>query len=140
MVIEEIITNSRSETESFAEELAKKTHKGAVLALNGDLGAGKTCFACGFAKGMGYDGDVCSPTFAIVNEYRGGRLDIYHFDMYRVLGWEDLYTTGYFEALESRDEHLKEWREKIAPALPEQHIPATINKLGDSRRTTTHKT
>ena len=134
MVIEEIITNSRSETESFAEELAKKTHKGAVLALNGDLGAGKTCFACGFAKGMGYDGDVCSPTFAIVNEYRGGRLDIYHFDMYRVLGWEDLYTTGYFEALESGGVLLIEWSENIAAALPEEHITVTINKLGENRR------
>lgn len=134
MILEEKITHSRSETEEFAEEFAKSINGGCVLAMKGDLGAGKTCFTYGFAKGMNYDGDVCSPTFAIVNEYRGGRLDIYHFDMYRVSGWEDLYTTGYFEALESGGVLIIEWSENIEAALPEGHITVTINKLDENTR------
>lgn len=134
MVIKEIITHSRAETEQFAEQFAKEVTGGTVLAMKGDLGAGKTCFTYGFSKGMGYEGDVCSPTFAIVNEYRGGRLDVYHFDMYRVSGWEDLYTTGYFEALESDGVLVIEWSENIEAALPEQHVVVTITKLSDTDR------
>lgn len=134
MILEEKITHSRAETEEFAEEFAKSINSGCVLAMKGDLGAGKTCFTYGFAKGMNYYGDVCSPTFAIVNQYRGGRLDIYHFDMYRVSGWEDLYTTGYFEALESGGVLIIEWSENIEAALPENHITVTINKLDENTR------
>ena len=119
-------THSRAETEALGEKLAEMTVGGTVVAMKGDLGAGKTCFTSGFAKGMGYSGDVCSPTFAIVNEYRGGRLDIYHFDMYRISGWEDLYTTGYFEALESGGVLIIEWSEN--------YVTVTIERLSENDR------
>ena len=127
-------THSRAETEALGEKLAEMTVGGTVVAMKGDLGAGKTCFTSGFAKGMGYSGDVCSPTFAIVNEYRGGRLDIYHFDMYRISGWEDLYTTGYFEALESGGVLFIEWSENIEAALPESYVTVTIERLSENDR------
>ena len=121
------ITHSRAETEAVAESLAKDI-TGGVIALNGDLGAGKTCFTAGLAKGLGYLGDVNSPTFAIVNEYKGGRKDVYHFDMYRINGWEDLYTTGYFEYLESGEVLVIEWSENIENALPDNTVRVTINQ------------
>lgn len=134
MILAEKITCSRLETEKFAEEFAKTVECGCVIAMKGDLGAGKTCFTYGFAKGMDYNGDVCSPTFAIVNEYHGGRLPIYHFDMYRVSGWDDLYTTGYFEALESGGVLVVEWSENIEAALPDGHTTVTITKVDENTR------
>ena len=83
---------------------------------------------------MGYGGDVNSPTFAIVNEYVGGRLPLYHFDMYRVNDWEDLYSTGYFEYLESGGILIVEWSENIENALPDQIVTVTIETLGDNDR------
>ena len=128
------ITHSRRETEALGEKIALETVESTVFAMKGDLGAGKTCFTAGFAKGMDYNGDVCSPTFAIVNEYRGGRMDIYHFDMYRVTGWEDLYSTGYFEALESGGVLIVEWSENIESALPESHTVITIECISENER------
>ena len=128
------VTKGRTETENFAANFAKSIKPGTVIAFEGDLGAGKTCFTSGFAKGMGYEGEVNSPTFAIVNEYLGGRLDIYHFDMYRVSGWDDLYTTGYFEYLEMGGVLLIEWSENIASALPEDTVVITIEKLSEDER------
>lgn len=127
------ITHSRAETEAVAESLARDI-TGGVIALNGDLGAGKTCFTAGLAKGLGYLGDVNSPTFAIVNEYKGGRKDVYHFDMYRINGWEDLYTTGYFEYLESGEVLVIEWSENIASALPEHYTNVVIEYIGENDR------
>ena len=128
------VTHSRAETEYLAAEFAKTVKAGTVIAFEGDLGAGKTCFTSGFAKGMGYDGEVNSPTFALVNEYLGGRLDIYHFDMYRVEGWDDLYTTGYFEYLEMGGVLMVEWSENIASALPEDTVRVTIEALSENER------
>ncbi len=128
------VTRSRFETEEFAAEFAKTVKAGTVIAFEGDLGAGKTCFTSGFAKGIGYDGEVNSPTFALVNEYLGGRLDIYHFDMYRVEGWDDLYTTGYFEYLEMGGVLMVEWSENITSALPEETIKVTIETLSENER------
>ncbi len=130
----ETTTHSRAETEEFAKNLAEKINAGTVIAMRGDLGAGKTCFTSGFAKGLGYEGDVTSPTFAIVNEYIGGRLPLYHFDMYRVSGWEDLYTTGYFEYLESGGVLIIEWSENIETALPSETVTVTIKTLGENDR------
>ena len=128
------VTHSRIETENFAAEFAKTVEAGTVIAFEGDLGAGKTCFTSGFAKGMGYEGEVNSPTFALVNEYLGGRLNIYHFDMYRVSGWDDLYTTGYFDYLEMGGVLLVEWSENISSALPEDTIKITIETLSENER------
>lgn len=90
-----IHSNSRQETVGFAEKFAQKLPKGAVIAFLGDLGAGKTAFVTGLAKGLSIDCDVSSPTFAICNQYIGDENTLYHFDMYRVDGWDDLYSTGF---------------------------------------------
>ncbi len=129
-----VITHSREETEQFAKSLAESVKAGTVFAMQGDLGAGKTCFTSGFAKGLGYEGDVNSPTFAIVNEYLGGRLPLYHFDMYRISGWEDLYTTGYFEYIEGNAILIIEWSENIASALPQDAVTVTIKTIGENDR------
>lgn len=120
------ISNSPEATEKFAEDLAKTVEPGEVIALFGGLGMGKTAFCRGFAKGMGYEGEVSSPTFAIVHEYSGGRLNIYHFDMYRIESFDDLYSTGYFEYLESGGVVITEWSENIENVLPESYTKVEI--------------
>ncbi len=128
------ISNSPAETKKIAKELSATLTGGEVIAFYGDLGLGKTCFVTGLAEGLGFNGEVSSPTFAIINEYIGGRLNLYHFDMYRVSGWEDLYTTGYFEYLESGGVLAVEWSENIQSALPENTIKVTLKRLNDNLR------
>ncbi|HHW45477.1 MAG TPA: tRNA (adenosine(37)-N6)-threonylcarbamoyltransferase complex ATPase subunit type 1 TsaE [Clostridiales bacterium] len=130
----EFVTRSPDETEKFGERIAKCLTPGMVLALEGDLGAGKTCFVKGLAKGLGYTGEVSSPTFALVNEYRGGRIPLYHFDMYRVSSWDDLYSTGFFDYLEADGALAVEWSENIAAALPEDTVYVTFEKIDDTVR------
>ena len=140
MADELFCSSSVNQTEEFACKFAKSVSAGSVIAMKGDLGAGKTCFVRGFAKGMGYNGDVNSPTFAIVNVYLGGRLDIYHFDMYRVGGWDDLETTGYFDYIEAGGVLIIEWSENIEAALPENVITVTIEKNSENeRKITVHR-
>ncbi len=122
-------SHSYADTENIACELARSIDPGDMIALFGGLGMGKTAFCRGFAKGMGYDGEVSSPTFAIVHEYRGGRLDIYHFDMYRIESYDDLYSTGYFEYLEAGGAVITEWSENIEAILPENHIRVDISRV-----------
>ena len=101
-------TNSPEETEQIGEQLAKRLQPGTILAYRGDLGAGKTAFTRGLARGLGYDEPVTSPTYTIVNEYLGGRLPLFHFDMYRLgssdelwdIGWEDYLLRGGICAVE----------------------------------------
>lgn len=128
------ITNSPAETKKIAYDLAQTLNGGEVIAFYGDLGMGKTCFTTGLAEGLGFTGEVSSPTFAIINEYLGGRLNLYHFDMYRVSGWDDLYTTGYFEYMESGGVLAVEWSENIESALPEDVIKVTIKRLDETSR------
>lgn len=128
-------TNSAEETKKVAAEIANKLVGGEVIAMKGDLGAGKTCFVSGLADALGFFGEVTSPTFAIINEYLGGRLNVYHFDMYRVTSWEDLYSTGYFEYLEAGGVTAVEWSENIEAALPENYITVEILKNSDGGRT-----
>ena len=119
-------TDSAEQTKKVAEGIAEKLNGGEVIAMKGDLGAGKTCFVSGLAAALGFSGEVTSPTFAIINEYLGGRLNVYHFDMYRVTSWEDLYSTGYFEYLEAGGVVAVEWSENIEAALPEEYITVEI--------------
>lgn len=128
------ISNSPAETRKIAHELSTTLKGGEVIAFYGDLGQGKTCFTTGLAEGLGFTGEVSSPTFAIINEYIGGRLNLYHFDMYRVSGWDDLYTTGYFDYLESGGVLAVEWSENIETALPDNTIRITINRISDTSR------
>lgn len=124
-------TQSPSETERIGENLGKTIKDGTVVAMFGDLGAGKTAFTRGFARGMGIDCDVSSPTFALVNEYRGNSRTLYHFDMYRISGWDDLYSTGYFDYLDAGGCLIIEWSENIEAILPEDCIRVTITKTQD---------
>ena len=104
------------------------------MAFRGGLGMGKTCFTRGLARGLGFKGDVTSPTFALINEYIGGRLPLYHFDMYRISGWEDLYSTGFFDYIEQNGVIAAEWSENIENALPESTVTVTFVRLGDNKR------
>lgn len=124
-------TYSPNETENLAVKLAENIPYGKVIAMFGDLGAGKTAFTRGFAKGMGINCDVSSPTFALVNEYRGAGKTLYHFDMYRISGWDDLYSTGYFDYLDEGASLIIEWSENIEAVLPDDCIRITINKTDD---------
>lgn len=131
---EEFVSFSTEDTANIAAALSSSLTGGEVIALYGDLGVGKTYFVKGIAAGLGFMGEVTSPTFNIVNEYFGGRFDIYHFDMYRVTGWDDLYSTGYFEYTESGGIVITEWSENIENALPEQLIRVTITRDGEEKR------
>lgn len=117
----EFVTNSEQETEELGARLAEQLGPGAVVAFTGDLGAGKTAFTRGLAIGIGAGDVASSPTFAIVNEYRG-RLTLEHFDMYRIETWEDLYSTGFFDYLDTDRVLAIEWSENIEGALPEDAI------------------
>lgn len=131
------ITNSPEETEELGLKLAKSLKGGEVVAFRGGLGMGKTCFTRGLARGLGFKGDVTSPTFALINEYIGGRLPLYHFDMYRISGWEDLYSTGFFDYIEQGGVIVAEWSENIENALPESTVTVTFVRLDDNKREVT---
>lgn len=128
------ISHSPAETEAFAENLAKKLCGGEIIAFKGPMGMGKTCFTRGLARGLGFTGQVTSPTFALVNEYVGGRLSLYHFDMYRIEGWEDLYSCGYFDYMEAGGVIAAEWSENIEGALEGEVITVTIDKIDECTR------
>lgn len=128
------ISDSPKSTKNIASKLASTLNGGEVIAFYGDLGMGKTCFVTGLAEGLNFTGEVSSPTFAIINEYLGGKYDLYHFDMYRVNSWDDLYTTGYFDYLESGGILAIEWSENIESALPKNTIKVTIKRLDETRR------
>lgn len=122
------------ETEKIAAMLANELNGGEVIAFRGDLGMGKTCFTRGLAAGLGFSGEVTSPTFALINEYLGGRLPLYHFDMYRISAWEELYSSGFFEYIEEGGVVAAEWSENIENALPENTIYVEIEALSENER------
>lgn len=122
----ELLSNSAAETEQIGERLAKTLHGTEVIALFGGLGMGKTAFTRGLARGLGVTDGVSSPTFALVNEYHG-TVSVYHFDMYRVQSWDDLYSTGFFDYLDN-GVLVIEWSENIEGALPDDAIRVTIRR------------
>ncbi len=123
----EVISKSPNETEEYAEKLGKHLNGGEVIAFFGGLGMGKTAFTRGMAKALGVDEEVSSPTFAIVNDY-GGNPPLYHFDMYRVETWDDLYASGFFDFYEAGGILAVEWSENIENALPENTIRVQIER------------
>ena len=132
----EFITHSPEETEALGAALAQKLLPGAVIAYRGDLGAGKTAFTRGLARGLGIKDPVTSPTYTIVNEYLDGRLPLFHFDMYRLASSEDLWDIGWEDYLLRGGICAVEWSENVADAM-EEPIIVTIQKTGeDSRRIT----
>lgn len=130
----EFISESYEQTLQFASDFAKSVPSGSVIGFIGGLGMGKTAFTSGFVKGLGIDAEVSSPTFAICNEYIGENARVYHFDMYRIESWDDLYSTGYFDYLNDDSYILAEWSENIFGALPDDAIIIEIEKLGENSR------
>jgi len=130
-------TTSEIETEGLAASIAGTLGPGSVLALRGGLGAGKTAFVRGLAAGLGLSCEVSSPTFALVHEYPGKSVTLYHFDMYRVDGWQSLYSTGFFDYLDGGGILAVEWSENIQNALPENTIYITIEITGETDRVIT---
>ena len=127
------ITHSPEETESLGEALGRRLPAGTVLAYRGELGAGKTAFTRGLARGLGCTEPVTSPTYTIVNEYLGGRLPLFHFDMYRLRSSDDLWDIGWEDYLDRGGVCAVEWSENVADAL-EGAVTVTIRKLSDTAR------
>ena len=121
-------THSAAETEALGERLAARLTGGEVIAYTGDLGAGKTAFTRGLARGLGITDRVTSPTFTIVNEYEGGRLPLFHFDMYRLEDSDALFDIGWEDYLERGGVCAVEWSENVADAMPEGTVYVTIER------------
>ena len=130
-------TYSPMETIEFAKKIGAMLRGGDIIAYKGGLGAGKTTFTRGLALGMGLPDEVSSPTFALVNEYRGSGLTLYHFDMYRIMNAEALETTGFYDYISDDSVIAVEWSENIEDCLPEGIITVTIRSDGDEERTIT---
>lgn len=127
---ETIQSHSPADTEAAGRRLAQSLRPGDVVALTGGLGMGKTQFIRGLARGLGYDGPVTSPTFTLVHEY-AGRVPVYHFDMYRITGWDDLESVGFFDYLSAGGVCAVEWSENVWEALPEDAWVVRIARGGD---------
>lgn len=125
--MQKFVTNCVEETTELGKRLGEKLKGGTVVAFFGGLGMGKTAFTRGIAKALCVGEEVSSPTFAIVNDY-GGNPPLYHFDMYRVETWEDLYTSGFFDFYEAGGVLAVEWSENIENALPENTIRVEIQR------------
>ena len=124
----EFVTHSREETEALGARLADALTGGRVVAFTGDLGAGKTAFVSGMAKALGVEERVTSPTFTIVNEYEGSGLPLFHFDMYRLEGAEDLFDIGWEDYLDRGGVCAVEWSERAEEALPPETVYVTLGR------------
>lgn len=124
----EFVTNSERETEELGARLAERLEPGAVIAFTGDLGAGKTAFTRGLARGLGISDRVTSPTFTIVNEYEGGRLPLFHFDMYRLGSSDELFDIGWEDYLVRGGVCAVEWSENVSDALEEGTVSVEIRR------------
>ena len=130
----QFITKSPEETELLGQKLGAVLRGGEVIAYRGDLGAGKTAFTRGLARGLGISMRVTSPTYTIVNEYTGGRLPLFHFDMYRLSSADDLFDIGWEDYLARGAVCAVEWSEKVEDAFFGDEIVVRIDKLGDNER------
>ena len=126
-------TKSAGETEALGEKLAQVLTPGTVIAFRGDLGAGKTAFTRGLARGLGASDRVTSPTYTIVNEYLGGKMPLFHFDMYRLGSSDELFDIGWEDYLERGGICAVEWSENVEDAM-EDALSVCIEKLGDNER------
>ena len=130
----EFITNSPAETEKIGAALGQAIPAGSIIAYRGDLGAGKTAFTRGLARGLGCGESVTSPTYTIVNEYLSGRLPLFHFDMYRIKDEDDLISTGFYDYEERGGIIITEWSENIPFAIPEDAVRVNIEKISETAR------
>ena len=124
----EYLTSSPAETEQLGQRLAEHLSPGRIIALRGGLGAGKTAFTRGLARGLCIQEPVTSPTYTIVNEYLSGRMPLFHFDMYRLHSSDDLFDIGWEDYLARGGLCVVEWSERVADALP-QPITVTLEPL-----------
>lgn len=132
-----VITKSPEETILLAEKFGKSIKEPCVISLEGDLSAGKTTFAKGFAKGIGVRDVVTSPTFTILNEYENGKINLYHFDMYRLGGLDEAFALGfeeYFNKENLKGIILVEWAENVQGLLPTQYYKISFAKISDEER------
>ena len=127
----EYTTAGEEQTEALGFRLGQLIQPGAVIAYTGDLGAGKTAFTRGLARGLGIPDRVTSPTFTIVNEYEGGRLPLFHFDMYRLGSSDELFDIGWEDYLARGGVCAVEWSENVDDALDDDAIRVDIRR-GDS--------
>lgn len=121
-------TNSEKETFELGKNLGEQAKAGQIFCLNGDLGVGKTVFTQGFAKGLGIEENVNSPTFTIIQVYEEGRIPLYHFDVYRIGDPEEMYEIGYEEYFFGEGVCLIEWSKLIEELIPEEAINIVIDK------------
>ncbi len=133
-ILKTFISSGAEETLRFAETLARSFQGGETVLLSGDLGAGKTVFAAGLAKGLGVASRVTSPTFTVLNEYHSGRLPFFHFDLYRIASEAELDELGLDDALSSGGVTAVEWSENALSAFPSDAIRVRIRLLGEDRR------
>ncbi len=130
---EPYISTGVQDTEAYGTALARELCAGTVVALFGGLGMGKTAMVRGIARGLGLKAEVSSPTYSLVHDY-GGNPALIHFDMYRVSGWEDLYSTGYYDYLDTGAILVVEWSENIEAALPTEAIRLRIQAIDEHTR------
>ncbi|HME92874.1 MAG TPA: tRNA (adenosine(37)-N6)-threonylcarbamoyltransferase complex ATPase subunit type 1 TsaE [Methylomirabilota bacterium] len=128
-----LVSRSPEETQAIGERLGARLVAGSVVACTGELGAGKTCFLQGLARGLGVTGAVTSPTFVLVNHYRG-RLPVYHLDAYRTGSLTELVDLGLEEMLHGDGVTVIEWADKLLPLLPARTIHVHLSGLGDEPR------
>jgi len=133
-VPESIQSHSAAETEALGARLAERLGPGDVVALTGELGAGKTCFTQGLARGLGVAGRAVSPTFVLINEYRG-RLPVHHVDAYRTESLTELLDLGLDELFSGDGVTIVEWADKLLPLLPAHTVHVHIEGVGDEPRT-----
>lgn len=124
-------THSAEQTIALGERIGARLTGGDIVAYTGGLGAGKTTLTRGISIGMGLGDNVTSPTFALVNEYRGKKASLYHFDMYRITSAMDLETTGFYDYMDSDSVIAVEWSENIADELPDNAIYIDIRRTDD---------
>ncbi len=133
----EVISDSAEMTEKIAEKYAQSINSPTVISLVGDLGAGKTTFTKGFAKGLGVKELITSPTFTIMNDYKSGRLPLYHFDMYRLNGKDEASNLGFDEYFDLRKLDgvvVCEWAENVLGLLPSLHVEIIFEKIDENKR------
>jgi tRNA threonylcarbamoyladenosine biosynthesis protein TsaE len=136
MAAAEIVSATAEATEAAGERLGRTLGAGAVVALTGELGAGKTCFVQGLVRGLGAAVRATSPTFVLVNEYKG-RVPVHHVDAYRTASMTELIDLGLLEMIDSEGVTLIEWADKLTPLLPPDTIHVHIAGVGDEPRTIT---
>ena len=130
-----VTTDSPEQTQYIAEQMAKRLQPGDVIAFTGDLGAGKTAFTAGLARGLGITERVTSPTYTIVNEYLSGRLPLFHFDMYRLSDSEELFDIGWEDYLARGGVCAVEWSENVSDALENAIlVQISVDPSGENRR------